>query len=172
MQHSAADPDHVLDSKVISGDDINKKSDSQAGSRDEPSTSSENDAEKAPNQPSRTQAPDGGLKAWLVVLGAWCTAFCSFGWLNSTFRFLFYYVVSLCLALYGSALDLKYSQTSPLTRYWRFPGILPDRHAQQLLAKPSLMDSITPDLLHLGHGTQLPKIIQAWPCSAATEIHT
>lgn len=30
-------------------------------------------------------APDGGTTAWLVVLGAWCTAFCSFGWLNSMF---------------------------------------------------------------------------------------
>jgi hypothetical protein len=28
-------------------------------------------------------APDGGVAAWLVVLGAWCTSVCSFGWLNS-----------------------------------------------------------------------------------------
>lgn len=28
-------------------------------------------------------APDGGTAAWLVVLGAWCVSFCSFGWLNS-----------------------------------------------------------------------------------------
>jgi hypothetical protein len=28
-------------------------------------------------------APDGGTVAWLVVLGAWCTSFCSFGWINS-----------------------------------------------------------------------------------------
>ena len=27
--------------------------------------------------------PDGGLTAWLVVLGAWCVLFCSFGWINS-----------------------------------------------------------------------------------------
>lgn len=27
--------------------------------------------------------PDGGLQAWLVVLGAWCGLFCSLGWLNS-----------------------------------------------------------------------------------------
>jgi hypothetical protein len=26
---------------------------------------------------------DGGISAWLVVLGAWCTSFCSFGWINS-----------------------------------------------------------------------------------------
>jgi hypothetical protein len=28
-------------------------------------------------------APDGGMLAWLVVLGAWCTSFCSFSWINS-----------------------------------------------------------------------------------------
>lgn len=26
--------------------------------------------------------PDGGLKAWLVVSGAFCCLFCSFGWIN------------------------------------------------------------------------------------------
>ena len=28
------------------------------------------------------QNPDGGLKAWLCVLGGFCTLFCSFGWIN------------------------------------------------------------------------------------------
>ena len=26
--------------------------------------------------------PDGGLNAWLVVLGGFCCLFCSFGWIN------------------------------------------------------------------------------------------
>ena len=26
--------------------------------------------------------PDGGLQAWLVVLGGFCCLFCSFGWIN------------------------------------------------------------------------------------------
>jgi hypothetical protein len=30
-------------------------------------------------------APDGGVAAWLCVLGAWCTSFCSFGWINSEY---------------------------------------------------------------------------------------
>jgi len=30
--------------------------------------------------------PDGGLRAWLVVLGAWCSMFCTYGWINSTFE--------------------------------------------------------------------------------------
>lgn len=42
------------------------------------------DAEKSPQKvPWGSDAPDGGAAAWLVVLGAWCTSFCSFGWLNS-----------------------------------------------------------------------------------------
>ena len=46
-------------------------------------------AEKA-KAPSNTSAwgddaPDGGSAAWLCVLGAWCTSFCSFGWINSSY---------------------------------------------------------------------------------------
>lgn len=29
------------------------------------------------------ETPDGGAKAWLMILGAWCCSFCSYGWLNS-----------------------------------------------------------------------------------------
>ena len=32
------------------------------------------------------QAPDGGTRAWLIVFGAWCTSFCSFGWINCEHR--------------------------------------------------------------------------------------
>ncbi|KAH8652162.1 major facilitator superfamily domain-containing protein [Xylariales sp. PMI_506] len=35
--------------------------------------------------------PDGGTTAWLAVLGSWCTAFCSFGWINSIGTFQEYY---------------------------------------------------------------------------------
>lgn len=40
------------------------------------------DTEKAQFKPPGS-GPDGGAAAWLVVFGAWCTSFCSFGWLNS-----------------------------------------------------------------------------------------
>ncbi|KAH0161992.1 hypothetical protein KCU67_g6121, partial [Aureobasidium melanogenum] len=33
--------------------------------------------------------PDGGCDAWLVVLGAFCCMFCSFGWINCELLFLF-----------------------------------------------------------------------------------
>ncbi|KAJ2972851.1 hypothetical protein NQ176_g6925 [Zarea fungicola] len=36
-------------------------------------------------------APDGGLQAWMVVLGAWCASFCSYGWINSVGIFQQYY---------------------------------------------------------------------------------
>lgn len=42
------------------------------------------DKEKSPVPEDQPDAPpDGGLTAWLVVVGAWCTSFCSFGWVNS-----------------------------------------------------------------------------------------
>ncbi|SPO05647.1 related to monocarboxylate transporter 2 [Cephalotrichum gorgonifer] len=53
----------------------------------------EHDAEKAtPSQkPLAPAPPDGGAKAWLVILGAWCASFCSFGWVNSIGVFQEYY---------------------------------------------------------------------------------
>jgi hypothetical protein len=37
-------------------------------------------AASAPSPP-----PDGGLQAWLVVLGGFCLVFASFGWINCTY---------------------------------------------------------------------------------------
>jgi hypothetical protein len=37
-------------------------------------------AAPVPNLP-----PDGGLQAWLVVLGGFCMVFASFGWINCTY---------------------------------------------------------------------------------------
>lgn len=36
-------------------------------------------------------APDGGLRAWLVVVGAWCCLFASFGWITCMGLFQDYY---------------------------------------------------------------------------------
>lgn len=50
----------------------------------------ESDVEKvapaAAPQSHTKSAPDGGLEAWMVVLGAWTASFCSFGWLSSKSR--------------------------------------------------------------------------------------
>lgn len=39
-------------------------------------------AEDVPNEKKLDEAPDGGLVAWLAVLGGFCTIFASFGWIN------------------------------------------------------------------------------------------
>lgn len=36
-------------------------------------------------------SPDGGFQAWSVVVGVWCAAFASFGWLTSIGVFQEYY---------------------------------------------------------------------------------
>lgn len=46
---------------------------------------SEPDSEEAEDLPDFLDIPDGGRAAWLVVLGAWCVSFCSYGWINSAF---------------------------------------------------------------------------------------
>lgn len=109
----------------------------QGGHSDTPSSIlHDHDAEKAtqPKSPG-DDTPDGGLLAWLVVLGAWCTSFCSFGWLNST-------TASDCTAKY----------IADNNRCWSLPGVLPKRIAQRLLAKHHLVDSIAANLFHDGHG--------------------
>ncbi|TIC91265.1 putative transporter MCH4 [Colletotrichum higginsianum] len=70
-------------------------------SSDHPSTIQQPDPEKSAGAPTPaggakpsypgSDAPDGGVVAWLVVLGAWCTSFCSFGWVNSVGAFQEYY---------------------------------------------------------------------------------
>ncbi|KAL5090228.1 hypothetical protein Trisim1_004748 [Trichoderma cf. simile WF8] len=58
------------------------------------------DVEKAPSQqqpqgasaePDFGPPPDGGLEAWMVVLGGFCTVFASFGWINCIGIFQDYY---------------------------------------------------------------------------------
>ncbi|KAK2606292.1 hypothetical protein QQS21_003340 [Conoideocrella luteorostrata] len=64
-------------------------SDDEKGAHSSPEDDGK-DAQKKATQ-SASQAPDGGMQAWLVVLGAWCTSFCSFGWINSVGVFQDYY---------------------------------------------------------------------------------
>lgn len=53
---------------------------------DKSSVTEQPDTEAAPPAGYKSDAPNGGTTAWLVVLGAWCTSFCSFGWINSMCR--------------------------------------------------------------------------------------
>lgn len=59
---------------------------------DSPGRDAEKEAQAPkPAAPTASEAPDGGAQAWLCVLGGWCTAFTSFGWLNSIGVFQEYY---------------------------------------------------------------------------------
>lgn len=64
---------------------ISEKGGSNGSDREEPVVLKEEEAgyQPAAPAPASNAPPDGGLRAWLVVLGAWCTSFCSFGWINS-----------------------------------------------------------------------------------------
>ncbi|KAH6666525.1 major facilitator superfamily domain-containing protein [Plectosphaerella plurivora] len=64
---------------------LNEKREPAGYPSDSSSNHPESDVEqgKTPAAYPGSDAPDGGIQAWLVVLGAWCTSFCSFGWLNS-----------------------------------------------------------------------------------------
>lgn len=53
-----------------------------------PSADAEATATEAGND---AHYPDGGLRAWLVVLGGWCASFCTFGLLNCSGVFVEYY---------------------------------------------------------------------------------
>lgn len=45
--------------------------------------SEKTDAASAPSRPPAPGLPpDGGLQAWMVVVGAFCGLFVSFGWIN------------------------------------------------------------------------------------------
>lgn len=72
--------------------------------------------------------PDGGRDAWLVVLGAFCCMFCSFGWINCELLLLLlepYLAFTVFLAT-NSHTDLHPSSNVLLIdlRHWGFPRIL------------------------------------------------
>lgn len=82
---------------AVSTDDSSKLGNVEAGKKQIASTTDSEDALDSPagektdatpqsRVPAGSDAPDGGAAAWLCVLGAWCTAFCSFGWINSASR--------------------------------------------------------------------------------------
>jgi hypothetical protein len=38
-------------------------------------------------QENPAEQVDGGIRAWTVVIGAWCCLFCAFGWVNGKIDF-------------------------------------------------------------------------------------
>ena len=95
--------------------------------------------------------PDGGFKAWLVVLGAFCCLFCSFGWINCIFppSPLAYHPTTL---LGGSSTNQH--QKKP-NRYRRLPRILPNDPPAGPLALDHFLDPLPRNLQHVRRGAHL-----------------
>ncbi|KAG5946942.1 hypothetical protein E4U53_006503 [Claviceps sorghi] len=64
---------------------------SEADAETMPADHEQQQQRRQQEEESEPPAPDGGTAAWLAVLGAWCTMFCSFGWINSVGAFQEYY---------------------------------------------------------------------------------
>ena len=53
------------------------------GSQGENNANDPSQEEAKPAPPAMPTFPEGGSKAWGVVIGCWCTSFASFGIVNS-----------------------------------------------------------------------------------------
>jgi hypothetical protein len=73
--------------------------------------------------------PDGGFDAWMVVLGAFCCMFCSFGWINCE-SLLPIPSTAYCIVIYATTrLDcghLLFDGVLIDYRHWSLPRILSD----------------------------------------------
>uniref|UniRef100_A0A8H7K4V0 Major facilitator superfamily (MFS) profile domain-containing protein n=1 Tax=Bionectria ochroleuca TaxID=29856 RepID=A0A8H7K4V0_BIOOC len=112
-QHASLANSELLDGPYGSSHPIRLSSDSTG------LAGTEMENTKVESGPQLTNvAPDGGTAAWLVVLGAWCTSFCSFGWLNS---------VGIFQEYYQNVLLSSYSSSGPVV------GALFDRYGPRWL---------------------------------------
>ncbi|KAF2762425.1 monocarboxylate permease-like protein [Pseudovirgaria hyperparasitica] len=68
--------------------------------------------------PSNGDFPDGGLQAWLVVVGGFCTIFASFGWINCIGIFQNYYQANLLSHYSSSAVAWIPSTESFMMFFW------------------------------------------------------
>ncbi|KAL7952810.1 major facilitator superfamily domain-containing protein [Trichoderma compactum] len=91
-QAAVVESSQAIGNQMTDKDQI-RNSDSKSGVP--PILQDEETAETEQRKPEEGGAPDGGTAAWLVVLGAWCVSFCSFGWLNSIGVFQEYYQTDL-----------------------------------------------------------------------------
>jgi hypothetical protein len=100
-----------------------------------PSTSQEVDIEQtAPPNTLGSEAPDGGLAAWLVILGVWCCSFCTYGWMNSIGIFQEYYQDHLLHGYSASTISwIPSLEVFLMTALGPFVGLIYDRHGPRLL---------------------------------------
>lgn len=92
------------------------------------------------NDAVNTKPPriDGGLNAWLVVLGTWCASFCSYGWINSKYRTSRYIPAQNWVAVSDNH-----------ARCWYFLRVLRCRPPERVLQQPDCLDPGVPNLLHV-----------------------
>ncbi|KAI5459325.1 putative monocarboxylate transporter [Mariannaea sp. PMI_226] len=103
---------------------------------EKPSSREGTDLEEAAPPPAvyQSDAPDGGLTAWLVVLGVWCTSFCSFGWINSVGAFQEYYQEVLLNTYSPSTIAwIPSLQIFFMTATGPFLGVLYDKYGPRYL---------------------------------------
>ncbi|KAI1742637.1 major facilitator superfamily domain-containing protein [Xylaria scruposa] len=108
----------------------------------DPSVPSDREQEKSPipppvtisELPPQSPFPDGGLSAWLVVLGAWACFFSSFGFVGSTGVFQDYYEANFLHSYTPSNISWILSiQAFFISALAPFAGIFFDRHGPRLL---------------------------------------
>jgi hypothetical protein len=100
-----------------------------------PSTSHEVDPEQVVQpKPFGSAAPDGGLAAWLVILGVWCCSFCSYGWMNSIGIFQEYYQDHLLRGYSASTISwIPSLEVFLMTAMGPFVGLIYDRYGPRWL---------------------------------------
>lgn len=81
-----ASPEPQYPPQVSTQNDASITSDTALGSQALDVQAYRAEAEKVdgPLMTDSSSFPDGGLQAWLVVVGGFCCLFCSFGWINCT----------------------------------------------------------------------------------------
>ncbi|KID91786.1 Major facilitator superfamily domain, general substrate transporter [Metarhizium guizhouense ARSEF 977] len=125
------------------------------------------DEEKAPSTPEEPVVADGGTVAWLVVLGAWCVSFCSFGWINSVGAFQEYYQHNMLSSYSASTISwIPSLQIFFMNALGPAVGMLYDRYGpRQLLLAGSFLHVF--GLMMCSLGTQYYQILLAQGvCSA------
>jgi hypothetical protein len=90
--------------------------------------------------------PDGDITAWLVVLGAWCILFCSFGWINSM---LFPH-------------PLPYSRSNRNDRHRDISELLRDHSSTRVRPQHDILDSLAAGFLHVWHGMPQPHSLRKY----------
>lgn len=90
-------------SSLSDQDDINQERENEATRQDLEKLETKH-TEVSMHHPS--QFPDGGLKAWMAVVGGFACLFCSFGWVNCKYQLVF--ITLWGLLIYITDFNLKH----------------------------------------------------------------